>query len=203
MPDQTKIQLSAFEMDLLNNSEWILTKNRIVKKAQRLLEDVQANILRHIKESSVNLPAEVIAISPKISRGENYLGLPWLMLDYPRYFEKEKIFAIRTMFWWGNFFSTTLHLSGDYKKRCSAAIVQAYQALCQNEFHTCIHEDQWHHYFEKENYLPVRNFTPGEFEDHINERSFVKLSRQLSFLEWNNAPDLLSQSFKRITSWIG
>src|SRR5690349_3943554 len=134
MDSATKIQLSPFEMDLLNNSEWILTKNKIIKKAQRLLEEVQENIVHHVKESAINLPAEVIAISPKISKGENYLGLPWLMLDYPRYFGKENlrpegplsrqagIFAIRTMFWWGNFFSTTFHLSGEYKKRYSGAI---------------------------------------------------------------------------------
>lgn len=203
MSDQTKIHLSPFEIDLLNNSEWILTKNKIIKKAQRLLEEVQENILQHVKGPAINLPREVIAISPKISKGENYLGLPWLILDFPRYFEKEKTFAIRTMFWWGNYFSTTLHLSGEYKRRYSEAIVQSYEALCQNEFYTCVHEDQWHHHFEKENYLPVKNFTADDFADHINKRTFIKLSCQLSFLEWNSAPGLLSEIFARITSWIG
>jgi hypothetical protein len=217
MPSQTKIQLSPFEMDLLNNSEWILTKNTIVKKAQRLLEEVQGNILQHVKQPGLNLPQEVIAISPKISKGENYMGLPWLMLDYPRFFQKENlsggsertpseqagIFAIRTMFWWGNFFSTTLHLSGEYKRRYARAIIRSYQVLCENDFYTCIHEDQWHHHFEKENYRPVKNFAEGDFAAHVHARSFVKLSCQLSFFEWNNAPVLLSEIFKRITSWIG
>ena len=203
MSDQRIIRLSSFEMDLLNNSEWILTKNKIVKKAQRLLEEVQANILQHVKEPGVNLPHEVITISPKISKGENYQGLPWLMLDYPRFFQKENTFAIRTMFWWGNFFSTTLHLSGEYMRRYTGAIVRSYEVLCENDFYTCIHEDQWHHHFEKENYRPVKTFTTSDFADHINARSFVKLSCQLSFLEWNNAPVLLAEIFKRITSWIG
>jgi len=203
MNEQSKIQLSPFEMDLLNNSEWILTKNLIVKKAQRLLEKVQENILEHVKGSSLSLPQEVIIISPKISKGENYNGLPWLILDYPRYFKKEKVFAIRTMFWWGNFFSTTLHLSGPYKERYSSVIMQSYKALCENEFFTCIHDEQWHHHFEKENYLPVKNFTAHDFADHINTRSFIKLSCQLSFLKWNDAPDLLSESFIRITNWLG
>ncbi len=203
MNEQTKIQLSPFEMDLLNNSEWILTKNLIIKKAQRLLEEVQENIWQHAKGSSVNFPSEVIVISPKISKGENYKGLPWLILDYPRYFKKEKVFAIRTMFWWGNFFSTTLHLSGEYKKRYSCSIVQSYEALCENEFFTCIHDEQWHHHFEKENYLPVKNFTAGDFADHVGARSFIKLSCRLSFLKWNDAPKLLSESFIRITNWLG
>jgi len=203
MSDQTKIQLSPFEMDLLNNSQWILTKNQIIKKAQRLLGEVQENIAQHLKGSPVNLPPEVISISPKISKGENYHGLPWLMLDYPRYFQKEKVFAIRTMFWWGNFFSTTLHLSGEYKEERSRAIVESYQALCKNEFFTCIHHEQWHHHFEKENYLPVKNFTARDFANHINQRSFIKLSCQLPFRQWHDAPGLLSESFIRITKWLG
>src|SRR5436190_19310256 len=113
----SKIRLSDFEIQLVNNSEWILTKNNIIKKAQQLLGVVQENIADYIKTKRKIFPAEIAAISPKISKGENYLGLPWLMLDYPRYFDKENIFAIRTMFWWGNFFSTTLHLSGKYQSQ--------------------------------------------------------------------------------------
>lgn len=203
MDNETKIQLSTFEMDLLNNAEWILTKNAIVKKAQRLLEEVQENIFDYIKQSPVNLPKEVLVISPKISKGENYNGLPWLMLDYPRYFNKEKIFAIRSMFWWGNFFSTTLHLSGEYKEKYSDALIDSYNELCKNEFYICIHDDQWHHHFEKENYLPVKSFTAGKFSEVINERPFTKLSCQLSFSQWNNAPGLLSENFIRIVQWLG
>lgn len=203
MDNETKIQLSPFEMNLLSNSEWILTKNLIIKKAQRLLEQVQENILRQVKQSTVNFPPEVTVVSPKISKGENYNGLPWLMLDYPRFFEKEKVFAIRTMFWWGNSFSTTLHLSGQYKERFSYAIARAYEDLCRNEFYTCIHNEQWHHHFEKENYLPVKKFTASDFADHIGRRSFIKLSCQLSFHEWNDAAFLLSESFVRITKWLG
>jgi len=107
------------------------------------------------------------------------------------------------MFWWGNFFSTTLHLSGQYKERYSPVIRQSYEALRENEFFTCIHDEQWHHHFEKENYLPVKKFTASDFADHIDTRSFIKLSCQLSFLKWSDAPDLLSESFIRITNWFG
>ena len=151
MDDQTKIHLSPYEAGLLSNSEWILTKNTIIKKAKWLLEEVQQNIFDYTRLQSTIFPKEVITISPKISKGENYKGLPWLMLDYPRYFDKENIFAIRIMFWWGNFFSTTLHLSGHYKQKYHQAIIHSYEDLHKNEFYLCINDEQWDHHFEKEN----------------------------------------------------
>lgn len=202
MHNETKIQLSPFEMDLLNNSEWILTKNVIVKKAQYLLEQVQQNVFDYTKAHAGVLPKEVINISPKISKGENYKGLPWLMLDYPRYFDKENIFAIRTMFWWGHFFSVTLHLSGRYKNQYSDAILSAYHELCDKNFYSCIHEEQWHHHFEEENYKAVKEFTQSEFDDHIRYRTFIKLSIPISFSEWENAIKSLPENFERIIEWL-
>src|SRR5215467_7358592 len=112
MDNETKIHLSSFEMELVNNADWILTKNNILRKVQSMLEQVQNNTVDYSKLYPQLFPTEVKAISPKISRGENYGGLPWMMLDFPRFFAKEdlprsgaNIFAIRNMFWWGNFFS--------------------------------------------------------------------------------------------------
>jgi hypothetical protein len=198
----SKLQLSDFEFNLLNNSEWILTKNVIVKKAQTLLEEVQQNISDYTRQYPGIFPVEVIAMSPKISKGENYRGLPWLMLDYPRYFNKENIFAIRVMFWWGNFFSITLHLAGLYKQKYSNALINAYKELCENDFYTCISEEQWQHHFEVNNYLPVRHFTAAEFKDHLGKKEFLKLSRKLLFSEWNNATKLLSENFAGVVKWL-
>jgi len=202
MDVHSKIQLSDFEMELLNNSDWILTKNAVIKKAQRLLEQVQQNISDYTTLNPGIFPAEVIAISPKISKGENYLGLPWLILDYPRYFEKENIFAIRTMFWWGHFFTTTLHLTGKYKEQYEKSIIGNYVTLCTSDFYIGINEDQWHHHLEPENYLPIQHFSTTNLSDHLSKSSFLKLAKKLSFSEWNNAVEQLSQNFVRITNLL-
>jgi hypothetical protein len=209
MDDETKIHLSSFEAELLNNSDWVLTKNVIIKKAQRLLESVQQNVTDYVNQRSDIFPPETLSISPKISKGENYRGLPWLMLDYPRYFNKENlpdrragIFAIRTMFWWGHYFSTTLHISGSYKKKYAEAIINAFTSLSDKEYYSCINEEEWHHHLSEENYVPVKNFDAVAFSKHIHERSFVKLVKNLSFLQWNSAVTLLSENFVQISEWL-
>src|SRR5688572_25425075 len=113
---EAKIRLSAKEAELIGNAEIILTKNAILRKVNELLAVLQQEQRNLIMASAATLPIGVVRSSPKISRGENYKGLPYQVLDHPRVFEQENIAAVRTMFLWGNFFSVTLHLSGNYKK---------------------------------------------------------------------------------------
>src|SRR5437762_11030135 len=124
------------------------------------------------------------------------------MLDYPRYFDKENFFAIRTMFWWGNFFSTTLHLSGKYKELYSKNMINNYEELKRNNFYCCINEDQWHHHLEIKNYKPVKEFSVIEFKNHIAERSYIKLAKKLLLSHWNDAIQILSNEFVQITKWL-
>ena len=85
-----KIQLSAEELSLVQNAGWLLTKNTIIEKVYALFGDIAHLSLSRFSGMRDNLNAnpaillsEVLIPSPKISRGENYGGLPWVMLDYP------------------------------------------------------------------------------------------------------------------------
>jgi len=199
---QTKIQLSQVEMELLNNSEWILTKNKIVKKAQRLFEEVQQNIVDYVKVQRGLFPREVLDSSAKISKGENYLGLPWLMLDYPRHFKKENIFAIRTMFWWANFFSTTLHLAGTYARQYNHTLINKYDDLVKNEFFICVHDEQWHHHLEKDNYELIKGLSKNDYTKQIKNATFIKIAQKLDLSEWDTAIGRLTQNFITISKWF-
>src|ERR1700743_3182070 len=82
---------------------------------------------------------------PKISRGENYRGLPWVMLDYPRVFGREDVLAIRTMFWWGHGFSVTLHLKGKYQELFLPVIRRRQHELSAQGFYMGVGADEWRH----------------------------------------------------------
>ena len=112
----TKIHLSADELQLVQNAQLLLTKNTIIEKVYALFGELASELQQSSIYATRNLPAELLTLGPKISRGEKYKGLPYVMLDYPRCFGKEDIFAVRTFFWWGNFFSVTLHLKGKYQQ---------------------------------------------------------------------------------------
>ncbi|NOT49659.1 MAG: hypothetical protein HOP10_00105 [Chitinophagaceae bacterium] len=192
--NQAKIRLSAKEAELVLNTDWILTKNEILKKSKQLLEALMEEQQKFIG-SCKYLPAEILVIPAKISKGENYKGLPYLVLDHPRYFDKENIFAIRTLFWWGNFFSVTLHLAGKHKKNYEERILSAFPLLKEQAIYCCVNNEQWEHHFEKGNYRLIEEMTTADIKKIFSEKPFIKLAKKISLEEWNNAPQKLLNDF--------
>ena len=197
-----KIRLSPEEAALITRADWILTKNSVIEKTKQLLADLQTEQHHLFQSCSSLFPEEIINSSPKISKGENYKGLPYLVLDYPRYFSKEDAFAIRTLFWWGNFFSSTLHLSGIYKKQYEEKIINSFESLKEKEFSACINKDQWEHHFDPDNYQTLHAFTAAEFEKLIREKPFIKLSKKISLQQWNDAEKNLLEIFSQLVNTL-
>lgn len=202
MNDISKLTLSDEELQLVINPDWILTKHIIIDKVYQLFGDLASTMKAGIDKEQNWLPAEVVRSPAKISRGENYLKLPYVLLDYPRCFEAENIFAVRTMFWWGNFFSMTLHLSGRHKKMFSEGIGNNKEGLEQDNFFICINEDEWQHHFEENNYKPIRELGNTEFNRIITQKGFIKLAVKFTLKEWKDMPGLLERSFAELMKII-
>jgi len=194
--NQAKIRLSSSEMELVKNADWILTKNGIIQKVKDLFA-----ALRYLQEETLYeslegvMPEEVLASSCKISAGEQYRGLPWVVLDHPRFFSKTDIMAMRTLFWWGRTFSVTMHLSGVYKKKYEQKIIQSYPqlkaasdpaaaGLTASDYFICINTTEWEHHFEEDNYKPVSACSAEEWERIICGQSFLKLSKRIPIDAW-------------------
>lgn len=196
----TKIQLSNLEKDLIKNKEWILTKHTIIKKVYDLFGDVHI-IYKSIYQNE-NFPSLKFSkkTTGKISKGENYLGLPYVILDYPSSFSKEEVFAIRTLFWWGNFFSISLHLSGpDVKIKKNIKVVKNF--LDQNKFYLCINENEWQHHFEASNYV-IATEVSDKFFTVIIEKKFFKISKKIEIEKWDDVPEFLEKTFLEIIEFI-
>jgi hypothetical protein len=200
--NQAKIRLSPTEMELVNDADLILTKNAILKKVNQLLGNLQAKQQEVVRLQARGLPEKVSGTSPKISKGENYKGLPYLILDYPRYFNHENILAVRTMFWWGNFFSVTLHLSGDTKKEAEEKLIASFQTLREKGFFCYRNEDQWEHHFENENYRLLSEMSKNDFEKAVREKPFIKIANKISLQKWDDAEEILQGYFEEIIAML-
>ncbi len=124
---------------------------------------------------------------PKISRGENYKGFPWVVLDYPRGFGREDVFAIRSLFWWGHYFSVTLHLKGKYKDLFLPVIRSRIPLLAGAGFHICISADEWRHELAADHYSPLEGMAPEALDHLLDRPGFLKFSA-VTALEHGGAP---------------
>ncbi len=201
MSSDTKITLSDKELSLVTNADWILTKQIIIQKVYKMFAEsipVMQTLMLH---KNVNLPVEARSSVPKIYKGENYLQLPYVMFDYPRSFNKENIFAVRTMFWWANFFSITLHISGNHVKEVNKNIMKNKQLLT-NDFFIGVNESQWEHHFESHNFLPYPSMTDEQRIKSLEQNDFIKLALKFELQQWNHMPALLNEGYKKIALLI-
>jgi hypothetical protein len=195
MIEKTKIDLSAKELQLVCDKEWILTKQLIIEKVYRLFGTLAISMQQQVLKNIKTLPITATRESPKISRGENYRSLPYVMLDYPRHFSKESTLAIRTFFWWGNFFSINLHLAGVCKEAAIPSLKANFAVLQHKGYSICINETPWQHHFEEDNYVAMNKFTANDFAAMLNRESFIKIAKCISLQQWEEAPEFLEQHF--------
>ncbi len=195
-----KLTLSPKELELVNDPGWILTKNAIIERVYGLFGELSDVYTESLSRNEYILKDESGFRSPKISKGEQYENLPWVMLDHPRCFDGANTFAIRSFFWWGNFCSITLLLSGSYGEKYAASVEQYFSSLSQdkNDWFICVNEDAWQHHFRKDNYIPV-----GEWEGKpFASLPFIKLAKKISLQHWDMLPVFFEENYSEILKML-
>ena len=198
-------------MQLVTDAAWILTKNSVMEKVVGMMADLsaayreiwdgaqrRAAVPGHAESIGEGMAIAFDAGSPKISRGENYQGLPWVMLDYPRIFGREDVLAIRTMFWWGHAFIVTLHLKGKYRRMFLPLLERDWEGLAAAGFHLGITEDEWRHEHIGETYRPLT----GSADLTGHGLDFLKLSANLGINRWSAATEILSGWFTMLVKTL-
>lgn len=188
-----KLQLSPEETALVNNAAVLLTKNRILQEVE-LFFAALAKPYQQLYLNENPLPPEALtALPPKISRGENYQGLPYRILDYPRCFEKEDVFACRSFFWWGHFMSVTLHLKGQYLKTYASQVVEK-AVLAKQDFRIALEGDEWDH--DARNYTALSATSREGWLKKIPQASFCKVSVILELGRWDTVSQAMLDSYR-------
>ena len=194
MDNNTKVMLSASELAMVNDKNVILTKQAIIHKAAALFSE-QIALLSILFKDVLVKDAALLAAVPKISKGENFKGFPYVIMDYPAVFGNQNIFALRTMFWWGNFITITLHLKGTYKESFAAKIVE--QIKFSSDFYVAIGEDEWQHDF-----IDDTNIKSDEIDEHsklnIQKNSYFKIALKYELHHWNMMQSLLPEGYTKI-----
>lgn len=181
----TKVRIHEKELALLGSREIFMIKKEAGEKIESLLLELRDGILDSIPGLKGPFPEGCDLIQGKITRGENYKGFPYRVLDFPRKFSKEDLFTFRTMFWYGHGFS--FHLQGggksnhDLRKLLSTNITRG----GGREFFLGTGEHPFDYDFESGNFVKS-----GEIKSGIDlPQSYFKISAFLETESWEKVPE--------------
>jgi len=191
----SKVRLSREEIYLLREQEFFYAKKIITEKIYHQLSDVSLEIRASSVFKSTSFPSGTDLLTGKISKGENYLGLPYIVLDFPRLFTKEKILAFRTMVWWGNFISHSLIKSVNAKDDLHK-LVRRISSMDGEKLFFCINDSPWHHHFDPNNFAKLGAITKKEITDHLFKKGFLKVARKIPVSEINRLREFSVESFE-------
>jgi hypothetical protein len=80
------------------------------------------------------------------------------------------------MFWWGNFFSITLHLSGNNKTSVEKKIIANVRPLAESGFYIYQGDDQWEHDLDPKSYKRLASPGMDELNETAPANDFLKLA---------------------------
>ncbi len=160
-----------------------------MQKVTYLFQQITKEIQLSDVHRQFNFPEGINAQAAKISRGENYQGLPYQVLDIIKYFNGTSYFTYRVMFWWGKHFSFTLLLGGDMLDFYRDKLTKNLTSLDDADLYFCINEDPWQHHFEGDNYVLLNNLEQGDLRRLLKERTFIKLSGKVGMNPFDSIND--------------
>ncbi len=191
----SKIHLSPDEMKLVTDPSWILTKHRVIAKVYHLFGALSDQMQAYLAANSALLPAEVLQLPPKISKGEQYEALPYVVLDYPRLFSKDDVFAIRSFFWWGNYFSITWHLKGRFQRQYQQQIAAAMETKQLPHHYFSVAGNEFNFDLNGKDYA-LTSVDRAKRISSLQDAPFLKISYRVAFEQWNTAQEQLMQAFQ-------
>ncbi len=183
--------LTDKEKNIILDTDFLTSKIEITKKIQTQLERTRIEIKNVIEKSNFPFSDNIDITSGKIFRGENYRSLPYLVLDYPKYFSKENSFTYRTMFWWGNFFSSTLHIEGEALRHYEIILLKNMNEIIAEKVYITVGITPWEYHYGESNYTLANLSNISK----ITDRTFLKLSKRFNISDFDNLPKLSASYF--------
>lgn len=185
------IILTDKERKYLSDTDFLFTKRNIQKKIIALFNETQKSLRNEIKTGDYSIASKIMKQNPKISRGENYKGLPYVVLDYPRLFDTNDTFSFRVIFWWGNFFSFSLHLEGNSLRKGIIELEKKWDYLKTRGINVCTASTPWQYHFKASNYIQSNELGFSDVRELTRKYTFLKIGRKVALEEW---PDIVEQA---------
>lgn len=194
---EQQTHLSAEEITLLQDAGILPLKRRICDKMESWLSDLGTALETLVDNKNEGIFTEVWASSPRITRGDNYRGQAYRVLDYPRFIQGEDLFLFRTVLLWGHPIGVHLILAGKFKDICQGKWGGNLPRLFEGSF-LSVQETPWIWESDAPGLVSMEDLTEEGCLQLLVERSFLKVSH---FMPLEDYADLVSRVCGIWSSW--
>jgi hypothetical protein len=196
-----RIALTEEELGLFCDAEILLKKNGILNVVENKLNEALHVLETLCRDPSYSNKGYLNhSRQGKLSKGENYGGLPYRILDYPRIQLKESLGLYRTLVWWGNFISFTWHCSGKLEKQLRPAMLDNWNKVQEYDFYLGINASPWIHHFEPENVQPAKEVSVEDAEQTVMKLGYMKLTRKIPLADYKIIAEQSEHHLKMLLS---
>jgi hypothetical protein len=175
--------LNKDELSIIQDKHFFDLKQSALQKIESELVALCEDIKNHILDNHFNFPKNTDTELGKISKGENYKGLPYRILDFPRLFKQDGIFTYRVMFWWSKGFYFTFHLSGKHLASYLIKLESQFPKWQQQNVFYYNHTDEWQHEVEMPFYYSIENISFNQLKEVVQKQGYLKIARKLDIYQ--------------------
>ena len=190
--NSTKVSFSDKELALLNEKDFWIERKILSDKLMELLNSVKESIRLTPLFNQIAWLDGTDLTNGKITRGENYLSFPWMVLDFPRLISGDNLLLYRTMIWWGNGCSSSLVVQGGYLNEAKKSLVNQLPDLLSQHILFATATDAWVHNPNDDSNLLMSEITAEKFP----EQNYIKLMKKIPMNELENLPEISAANFE-------
>ena len=167
---KSRIILTKHQLDFARTSEYPLTKHAIIQNIVQLFEELGQSL----QYNSWELDHKEY----KITRGENYQLMPYVVLDYPQLKANQFKLVTRTLFWWGKYCSLNLIIHKDLVKDSPVQMNETLYLQTDNKL--------WNNDISQ-GYKPVETVDKSS-----TQTDFIRLVKVVKIEEIDSLPECIS-----------
>jgi hypothetical protein len=194
---KSAIKLTKTEFEFASSEQYPLIKQTVIHKMTMAFGELGTQLRETLPVSS---PLFANA-SSKITKGENYQGMPWVVVDIPKIAGRDFEVLYRTMFWWGRYFSLNALLSTNAFDLSNLPQWHADPALHNALLYTG--DDIWQQNLDDPGFVPLKNIDAEQAATLRQSKPHIRISRKLSFSAINELEETALEFYASVGMAIG
>ncbi len=198
---------TANDLALMRDADLMARKEAVIGKVKTVLSAVKEALRSEVKDPSAYLAPDGTDFSQgQLAHGDQFHGLPWVYLDFPKYFSREAMFTFRSFFWWGHGFLFAWFLAGPLLDRYKAALLSGYDRLADTSngvLRLSLARDPWE-WRQADGYaLDLARTNRHAVEAALATRPFLKLTENLGLEGTSLGEDAVASAARRAFARCG